>query len=386
MKKVCVVTGSRADYGLLRWVIQGISESNKLDLQLVVTGMHLSPEFGLTWRDIETDGFHIDKKVETLLSSDTPVGIAKAMGLGMVGFADAYLELQPDVVLVLGDRYEIFAAVASAMVARIPIAHLHGGEATEGLIDEAIRHSITKMSQIHFVATETYRSRVLQLGEPAERVFNVGGLGVDGIFRQKLLTRAELEGELDFQFGERSLLVTFHPVTLEADTAGMQMSELLNALAKLEDTNILFTLPNADTNGRILIEMIANFVQNHPNSAAFASLGQLKYLSCLHFVDGVVGNSSSGILEAPTFKIGTINIGNRQHGRIKASSVIDCKPEQDAILGAIRYLYSASFQENLVSVANPYGSGGSSSQIVSIIESLPLSGLIIKNFVDFGPA
>jgi GDP/UDP-N,N'-diacetylbacillosamine 2-epimerase (hydrolysing) len=386
VKKVCVVTGSRADYGLLRWVIQGINESSKLELQLVVTGMHLSPEFGLTWRDIEADGFRIDRKVETLLSSDTPVGIAKAMGLGIMGFADAYSDLQPDIVLVLGDRYEIFAAVAAAMVSRIPIAHLHGGEATEGLIDEAIRHSITKMSQLHFVSAEPYRQRVLQLGEPLDRVFNVGGLGVDSIVKQDLLSRSELERELGFQFGERNLLVTFHPVTLEDDTAGTQMSELLEALDKIEDTTVLFTMPNADTNGRILIEMITNFVQDRPNALAFTSLGQLRYLSCLQFVDGVVGNSSSGILEVPTFKKGTINIGIRQQGRMQASSVIDCKPEKDSILRAISLLYSASFQEKLKSVETPYGYGGSSGEIVSIIESISLDGLIVKKFVDFGPS
>ncbi len=381
-----MVTGSRADYGLLRWVIQGINDSDKLELQLIVTGMHLSPEFGLTWREVEADGFSIDKKVEMLLSSDTPVGIAKAMGLGMMGFADAYSDLQPDIVLVLGDRYEIFAAAASAMVARIPIAHLHGGEATEGLIDEAIRHSITKMAQLHFVAAEPYRQRVMQLGEPHDRVFNVGGLGVDSIIKQELLSRSELESELDFQFGKRSLLVTFHPVTLEDDTAQTQMFELLEALDKLDDTTVLFTMPNADTDGRVLIEQVNNFVQDRSNALAFTSLGQLKYLSFLQFVDGVVGNSSSGILEVPTFKKGTVNIGIRQQGRLRASSVIDCEPKQDSILRAISELFSASFQEKLQYVETPYGSGGSSDEIVSIIESISLDSLIIKKFVDIGPS
>ncbi len=383
MKKVCVVTGSRADYGLLRWVIQGINESSTLELQLVVTGMHLSPEFGLTWRDIEADGFYIDRKVETLLSSDTPVGIAKAMGLGMIGFADAYSDLQPDVVLVLGDRYEIFAAVAAALPACIPIVHLHGGETTEGAIDEAMRHSITKMSHLHFVATGESRRRVLQLGESPECVFLVGGLGIDSILRLPLLPKDELEAALDFKFAKRNLLVTFHPITLEPGASSRQMTEILTALDRLVDTNLIFTMPNSDTEGRVLIRMIEEFVGSHSNASAFDSLGQLLYLSCVKQVDGVVGNSSSGLLEVPSFKKGTIDIGNRQKGRERANSVIHCEPVMREILSAINHMYSSNFQETLAETQNPYGNGGASEAIVEQIERVDLEDSLSKVFINF---
>ncbi len=253
-RKICVVTGSRAEYGLLRWVMEGIRRLPDLGLQVIATGMHLSPEFGLTYREIETDGFPIDRKVEMLLSSDTPTGLAKSMGLGLIGFGDALQQLQPDVMLVLGDRFEIFSAVAAALVARIPVAHLHGGEATEGAFDEAIRHSITKMSHLHFVAAEEYRKRVIQLGEHPERVFLVGGLGVDSIKKLTLLDRAALEASLGFELGRRNLLVTFHPVTLDNQTSAQQMAELLAALDTWEDTHLIFTMPNADTDGRVLFD------------------------------------------------------------------------------------------------------------------------------------
>jgi len=314
-RKICVITGTRAEYGLLRWVMQGIKDDPELTLQVIATGMHLSPEFGLTYREIEKDGFQIDRKVEMLTSSDTPVGIAKSMGLGLIGFAEALNELNPDLIVVLGDRFEIFAAVAAALVARMPVAHLHGGEITEGAFDEALRHSITKMSHLHFVAAEEYRQRVIQLGEQPERVFLVGGLGIDNIKRLKLLDRAELEASIDFQLGAKNLLITFHPVTLETSTAEDQMAELLAALAELKDTQLIFTMPNADTDGRALIKMVQQFVAEHPNARAYTSLGQLRYLSCAAQVDGVVGNSSSGLAEVPSFKKGTINIGDRQRGR-----------------------------------------------------------------------
>ena len=383
MKKVCVVTGSRADYGLLRWVIEGIRDSSKLELQLVATGMHLSPEFGLTWREIEADGLMVDRKVETLLSSDTPVGIAKSMGLGMIGFADAYAELKPDLVLVLGDRYEVFAAAVAAMTACIPIAHLHGGETTEGAIDEAIRHSITKMSQLHFVATEEYRHRVIQLGEDPARIFLVGGLGVDSILRLPLLPQADLEESLGLSFSKRNLLITFHPETLKPGTAQGQMAELLVSLEQQEQTTLIFTMPNADAGGRILLRMVGDFVEDHANAYAYTSLGQLRYLSCLQYVDGVVGNSSSGLTEVPSFKKGTVNIGDRQKGRVRATSVIDCAPESGSILAAVQHLYSQQFQEMLPTIENPYGRGGASQAIVGIIESIPLEDLLLKSFVDW---
>ena len=381
-RRICVVTGTRAEYGLLRWVMEGIRRNSALELQTIVTGMHLSTEFGLTYRDIEKDGFRIDRKVEMLLSADTPTGISRSMGLGLIGFGDALEELQPDLMLVLGDRFEILSAVVAAMIARVPVAHLHGGEATEGLIDESIRHSVTKMSHLHFVAVDEYRKRVIQLGEEPDRVFLVGGLGVDAIGKLPLLSRADLEASLDFKLAARNLLVTFHPVTLEAASAAGQMEELLAALAELTDTHLIFTLPNADTEGRALIDKIHRFVATHPNSRAYTSLGQLRYLSCIRHVDGVVGNSSSGLTEAPSFHKGTLNIGDRQRGRLKAASVIDCAPERTSIGAALRRLYSSEFKATLHEVRNPYGNAGASERIVTILATVELGGILKKRFFD----
>ena len=382
-RKICVVTGTRAEYGLLRWLIDGIEKSAVLDLQLVVTGSHLSPEFGFTIQEISNDGYPVDRKIEMLLSSDTPVGITKSMGLAIIGFADAFVELQPDLVLILGDRYEIFAAASAAMIARIPIAHLHGGEVTEGAIDEAIRHSITKMSHLHFVAAKEYRNRVIQLGENPEHVFCVGGLGVDNILRSHLLPRDQLEIDLGFRFLTRNFLVTFHPVTLENNTCADQMDELLSALEEYPEAGILFTMPNADTDGRVLIDKIKAFCDQHSNAKWFESLGQLRYFSCLHQVHGVIGNSSSALLEAPSFQIGSINIGLRQQGRLKAKSVIDCLPEKKSILQAIEYLFSDDFQDKLLSNVNPYGSGGASNAIIQILEKQSFENLLLKRFQDY---
>ena len=381
-RKICVITGTRAEYGLLRWVMQGIKEDAGLTLQIVATGMHLSPEFGLTYREIEKDGFQIDRKVEMLTSSDTSVGIAKSMGLGLIGFADALNELKPNLIVVLGDRFEIFAAVSAALVARIPVAHLHGGETTEGAFDEALRHSITKMSHLHFVAAEPYRQRVIQLGEQPDRVFLVGGLGIDNIKCLKLLERAELEAALDLKLSSRNLLITFHPVTLETSTAADQMAELLAALAELKNTLLIFTLPNADTDGRILIQMVDQFVAMHPNSRAYTSLGQLRYLSCIAHVDGVVGNSSSGLGEAPALKKGTVNIGDRQRGRLQANSVINCEPTRQSVEAALVKLYSADFQASLSGVINPYGEGGASQKVVKVIKRFEIDGIVKKSFYD----
>ncbi len=382
-RKICVITGTRAEYGLLRWVMQGIKNEPELTLQIIVTGMHLSPEFGLTYRDIEQDGFQIDRKVEMLTSSDTAVGIAKSMGLGLIGFADALHELNPDLIVVLGDRFEIFSAVSAALVARIPVAHLHGGEATEGLIDEAIRHSITKMSHLHFVAAAEYRQRVIQLGEQPDRVFLVGGLGIDNINSLKLLDRAALEASLNFKLGPKNLLITFHPVTLETATATEQMSELLAALAELDNTQLIFTMPNADTDGRVMISMVEEFVAQHTNACAYKSLGQLRYLSCVSHVDGVIGNSSSGLAEVPSFKKGTINIGDRQRGRLQAASVINCDPTRQSIAAAVKQLYSINFQMSLSKIRNPYGEGGASEKILQIIKSVGVGDLLKKHFYDF---
>jgi GDP/UDP-N,N'-diacetylbacillosamine 2-epimerase (hydrolysing) len=381
-RRICVITGTRAEYGLLRWVMQGIKDDPDLTLQVIATGMHLSPEFGLTYQEIERDGFVIDRKVEMLTSSDTPVGIAKSMGLGLIGFADALSELKPDLIVVLGDRFEIFSAVAAALPARIPVAHLHGGELTEGAFDEAIRHSITKMSHFHFVAAEEYRQRVIQLGEQPDRVFLVGGLGIDNIKRLRLLERQELESSLGFTFGRKNLLVTFHPVTLDAVSASEQMEELLAALVKLQDTRLIFTMPNADTGGRALIRRVEQFVEQHPNACAFSSLGQLRYLSCIAQVDAVVGNSSSGLLEVPSFKKGTINIGDRQRGRLQAASVINCEPTRQNIQNALERLYSVEFQASLKLIGNPFGDGGASERVVRIIKYSTLGGTLKKIFYD----
>jgi GDP/UDP-N,N'-diacetylbacillosamine 2-epimerase (hydrolysing) len=382
-RKILVITGTRAEYGLMRWILQYLSEEPKVELQIVVTGMHLSHEFGLTYRRIEEDGFVIRKKVETLLSSDTSIGISKSMGLGMISFAEIYQELQPNIILVLGDRYEIFAAVSAAMVSRIPVAHIHGGELTEGLIDEPIRHSITKMSHIHFPVTEEYRNRIIQLGENPDRVFNFGTPGLDNIENIKLLSKKELEKAINFELGENCFLITFHPVTLEDGTSGDQFDELLEALDLFQEHKIIFTLPNSDTDGRIIIDKINNFVKNFPKRAiAFSSLGQLNYLSALQFVNLVIGNSSSGLIEVPSFKKPTINIGDRQRGRIKAESVIDCLPNKKEITKAIQLGLSEEFKLKLESLENPYGTSGASRKIVDVLKSIDFDGLIKKEFYN----
>ena len=381
-QKVCVVTGTRAEYGLLYWLMKEIEADNDLELQVIATGMHLSPEFGLTYKEIEKD-FKIDKKIEMLLSSDTSIGISKSMGLAQISFAEAYEDLKPDILVVLGDRYEIFSAVSAAMIARVPIAHLHGGETTEGAFDESIRHSITKMSHLHFTATDEYRNRVIQLGEHPSRVFNVGGMGIENIKRLKLLTKEEFEKSIDFKLNKKNILVTFHPVTLENSTARDQFQELLNVLDELKETNIIFTKANSDTDGRIINQMIDEYVaKNSYKSVGFTSLGQLRYLSALQFVDAMVGNSSSGLAEAPSFKVGTINIGDRQKGRIKAQSVIDCEPYKEAIIVSFQKLYSQEFQKLLLSVQNPYGVGYASQRIIEEIKKIDLYNILKKSFFD----
>jgi len=381
-RKIAIITATRAEYGLLKPLIQKVEDDSSLELQLIVTGMHLSPEFGLTYKEIEQE-FQIDKKIEILLSSDTPVGLAKSMGLAQIGFADALDELRPDIVVILGDRYEIFAAAAAAMTARIPLAHIHGGEATEGLIDEAIRHSLTKMSHLHFCAAEPYRKRIIQLGEDPSRVFTVGGLGIESIKNLQLLSREEFESAVEFKLAKKNLLVTYHPVTLEKESAKKSFAALLAALEQLEDTHIIFTKANSDTEGRVINQMIDTFVAKYPKSSkAFTSLGQLRYLSALQYVDGVVGNSSSGLLEAPSFHIGTVNIGERQKGRIKAKSVIDAKEQTKSILKALQKLYSEDFQKMLPQVENPYGNGNASKQIVDILKTSNLDTIVKKSFYD----
>ena len=375
-----MVTGSRADYGLLRWLMLEIKDDPDLELQILVTGMHLSETFGLTYKEIESDGFEINEKVVVLNDKDSGLSIAKSIGSGVTGCALGLERMKPDLIVLLGDRFEIFAAATAALVLTIPIAHLHGGEVTLGAFDESFRHAITKMSHMHFVASEEYRNRVIQLGENPELVFNVGGLGIDAISKITLLTKEEFERKRGVSFSKKNLLITFHPVTLEPGSAGKQMDELLSALENLSETTLIFTLPNADTGGLSIISKVEKFVKDHANAYSFASLGQIDYLSCVNIVDGVIGNSSSGLTEVPSFRKGTINIGDRQDGRLLSTSVISSKPLKNDIKSAVDTLFSASFQEKIKTSINPYGEAGSSKKIYTIIKQINLEGIQKKNF------
>lgn len=376
-KKVCVVTGTRAEYGLLRPLIKKIDENPKFELQLIATGMHLSPEFGLTYRNIESDGFQIDEKVEILLSSDTSIGISKSMGLALISFSESYQRLNPDLIIILGDRYETFSATAAASVANIPVAHLHGGELTEGAFDDSFRHSMTKMSYLHFTSTEEYKKRVIQLGEDPERVFNVGALGVENVFDFDLLSKKDLERELDISLSEKYLLIIFHPVTLENKTTESNFRELLKAIDKY-DKNLsrVFVKGNSDTEGRIINQMIDNYINKKNNSYAFTSLSIENYLSLLKNCFAMIGNSSSGILEAPSLNIPSINIGDRQKGRIKAESVFDCKTNKTDILSTLKEVDTLYLNNKFENVNNPYEKEGTSDEIIKVLEDYLLSNKI----------
>lgn len=383
MRKICVVTGSRAEFGLLSWLINDLRNAKGCQLQMIVTGSHLSPEFGKTVHEIVADGCAVDAKVEMLLSSDTSVGISKSIGLGLIGFAEAFDRLCPDIVVVLGDRYEIFAAAQAAMIARLPICHIHGGEVTEGAVDEAIRHAITKMAHLHFTSAKIHKERVIQLGEDPSRVFDFGAAALDGVYRLQLLSKVELEESLNFPLGERNLLVTFHPTTLEINASEEQFQQVLIALESFPDTHFLFTMANADMNGRVINDLIQGFVDKKPDRRRlFNSLGHLRYLSLLQFVNGVVGNSSSGLIEAPSFGVGTVNIGDRQKGRLRCESVIDCAANSTEVITAINKLTSRTFQETLASVVNPYGNSPPSEKMVETLISYPLDGILKKRFHD----
>ena len=383
MRRICVITGSRAEYGLLSGLMRAIHEDKELQLQVIATNMHLSPEFGLTYREIEKDGFIIDKKVEMLLSSDTPNATAKSVGLGTIGFADAFEDLKPDMIVVLGDRYEILSAVSTALFYKIPVAHLHGGEITEGAYDDCIRHAITKMSHLHFTSTEEYRNRVIQLGEQPDRVFNVGAIGIENIKKVPLMTRTELEDSLGFEIGDKCLLVTYHPVTLEKSSAEEQSKNLLAALDQYKDYRIIFTMPNSDTNGRIIMREIEKYVElNKERSIAFKSLGLKRYLSALQYVTAVVGNSSSGIIEVPSFGIPTLNIGDRQKGRIAANSVVHCGTTFEEICQGLRGILSESPITLFKNSMNPYEKSNTISAILSVIRDYPIKNLIQKSFYN----
>ena len=382
MKNIAVVTGSRAEYGLLKPLIRAIADDSNFNLQLIVTGMHLLKDFGSTYKEIEQDGFVISVKVDGGLSSDTAEAITRSIGTTMIGFADAYKELNPYLVIVLGDRSEILAAVTAAMIKGIPIAHIHGGETTEGSYDEGARHAITKMSYLHFTSTEVYRNRVIQLGEAPERVFNVGAIGIDSINALPLLSRTEFEKTIDFKLGKKNILVTFHPVTLENKTAESQFRALLNAVNKVDDARIIFTKPNSDKDGRVIILMIDEYVKAHPEKAvAFTSLGQLKYLSALKHVNVVVGNSSSGILEVPLFKIPTVNIGDRQKGRLMPDSVINCSPTETEMDKALQIAFDPKFSLKIQSQKNIYGDGNATSKIMDVLKKFELKSMK-KPFFD----
>jgi UDP-hydrolysing UDP-N-acetyl-D-glucosamine 2-epimerase len=383
MRKICVVTGSRAEYGLLSRLMAAIKNDPDLQLQLIATNMHLSPEFGLTYKEIERDGFQIDKKVEMLLSADTACATTKSVGLATIGFADAYEDLKPDMLMVLGDRYEMLAAVTAALFYKIPVIHLYGGEITEGAYDDSIRHAITKMSHLHFTATEAYRNRVIQMGEDPKNVFCVGAIGVENVTETKLLSKKALEDSLGFALGEKSLLVTFHPVTLENNTSKDQCDHLLAALEALPDYRILFTLPNSDTNGRVIVQQISAFVSRHQDrSIVFSSLGKVRYLSALQYVTAVVGNSSSGIVEVPTFGIPTLNIGNRQKGRIISAGVIDCEPSEKGIRQGLKQILSQEVKDLAKKCQNPYYKEGTTRQIMRSIKNFSLENCIPKIFFD----
>jgi UDP-hydrolysing UDP-N-acetyl-D-glucosamine 2-epimerase len=382
-RKICVVTGTRAEYGILYWLMQAIVEDHSLELQVLVTGMHLSPEFGLTYKLIEQDGFVINEKVEMLLSSDTAVGITKSVGLATIGIADALDRLKPDILVVLGDRYEILAAAQAAMLAKIPIAHISGGETTEGAVDEGIRHAVTKMAHLHFVAADPYRKRVMQLGEDPQFVFNVGDPGLDNITRLELLSREELEKSIDFALTDTFFLVTYHPVTLGEEKPEVCMRHLLDALDAFPDAQILFTKPNSDAGGRIIARMIDEYAACHQERVFVStSLGQLRYLSALKHCSIVIGNSSSGIVEAPPLYIPTVNVGNRQRGRLRAGSIIDCEENREDITKAICTALSAEFQAKLRHVQSVYGMGNASYEIKQVLKAVKLAGILNKKFYD----
>ena len=383
MRRICVITGSRAEYGLLSGLMRAIQEDADLQLQIIATNMHLSPEFGLTYKEIEQDGFRIDKKVQMLLSSDTSNATTKSVGLATIGFADAYEDLQPDLIVVLGDRYEILAAVTAALFFKIPVAHLHGGEITEGAYDDCIRHAITKMSHLHFTSTEAYRQRVIQLGEQPERVFYVGAIGIENIKSIPLLSKTELETSIGFSLGSKALLVTYHPVTLENNTAASQCQNLLDALDEFTKYKVIFTLPNSDTDGRIIIQMIHEYVSKHPDRCmSVPSLGLKRYLSALKYVNAVIGNSSSGIIEVPSFGIPTLDIGDRQKGRLAAESVIHCGTEQKEIAEGLRTVLAEKQKVVSKNCKNPYDKENTTKTILNIIKCYPLNQLVQKTFYN----
>ena len=364
MKCICVLTATRAEYGLLSPLIKKLSAQPEFDTRVVVTGMHLSPEFGLTYKEIEADGIEIDRKIEMLLSSDTPSAVSKSMGIALMGFADYFTETAPDALIVLGDRYETLAVCIAAINARIPIFHIHGGEITEGAIDDAIRHCITKLSYLHFTSTEEYRKRVIQLGEEPDRVFNVGALGVENALNAEKMSKEELEKNIDWELGESYAVLTFHPVTLDKQAPEEQVKELLDALDEITQIKILATKANADAGGHVINEMLEQYSKSHENLKLFDSLGMRRYLSAVEHSKFVIGNSSSGLIEVPALGVPTVNIGDRQKGRARGSSVIDCETGREDIVKAIK----TALEMESKAFDSPYGTGGTSDRIIEEIK------------------
>lgn len=370
-KKVAVFTGTRAEYGLLYWLLKDIQSDSELTLQLLVSGMHLSPEFGETYQQIERDGFKIDEKIEILLSSDSAVGTVKSMGLGVLGFADALSRLSPDVLIILGDRFEALAAAQTAMILRIPIVHLHGGEITEGAYDDSIRHAITKLSYLHGTSTEEYRQRVIQLGEDPCRVHNVGAIGLDHLNRATFMSVSELSDSLNFELNKPFFLVTYHPVTLGNEQPEESFLSLLDALEQYPEYQIILTYPNADDGGRRIIPILENYSLRNPKRVlAIPSLGQVRYLSAVKHSSAVIGNSSSGIIEVPAFDVPTVNIGVRQKGRLSAKSVINCNHTKESVVSAIKHAVERRYKSKDEIIENPYGQGDTSRQVIEMIKSL----------------
>lgn len=368
MKNICIVTGTRAEYGLLRPLISKIDADKEMCLKLVVTGMHLSSEFGMTYQEIEADGFEISERIEMLLSTDTSSGVLKSIGLEMIGFADYFNKQSIDMIILLGDRYEIFIAAAAALIYGIPIAHIHGGEKTEGAVDEAFRHSITKMSTLHFASTEEYRRRIIQMGEQPKNVYNVGALGVENIKKTSFLTKEEVENVVGFKFDTPVFMVTYHPVTLEDATAESQMDCLLKALDSFSNCKVVFTKANSDVGGRIINQMIDSYVLKHRDRCvAFTSMGQKRYFDTIRYCTMVIGNSSSGIIEAPSFHIPTVNVGDRQRGRVCAKSIIQCGTDKEDIIRAIGSAFELQKSGNLKDVINPYEGTGTVNKIADTI-------------------
>ena len=383
LRKICVVTGTRAEYGLLKFLMEEIKNSESFEMQLVVTGSHLSERHGYTVNEIINDGFKINSLLDIKLVNDGNHAVCNSTAKCIQLFSKTLDKLKPDLIIVLGDRYELLAVVTASMIHRVPIAHIHGGEITEGAFDDGIRHSITKLSQLHFVASNEYKKRVIQLGENPDFVFNVGGLGVDAIKKIKLLSKKELEDSLKIKFWEKNLLITYHPLTIPIkENSKFEISQLLNGLSKFEDTLQIFTMPNADPGNIGIFNTIHEYVEENENVYAFESLGQLRYLSCLAYIDAVIGNSSSGILEVPSFKKGTINIGDRQKGRLFADSVISCSNKSFDIEEAIKKIYKYDFKVTLKDTTNPYGEGGASKKIKEIIEEIDFEKLQRKHFFN----